>query len=598
MPRSLRLVIAAVLLAAAPAASGCAWADARRRDLADVIDLEVGIGLGVAVDVTATDLAAVGAGAAWSETVGLRDGALGRTEGLVLGLPVAPVTFLAARENGSALIAPPTLLTARLAEEDWTDARPVGRTVARGSTLVPALTGAASPDRPWHRAADLEARVTAGIATVRVGFSPGELLDLLAGLIGLDPAGDDAPAGPAEAPPGAEPGARWIAADLHLHASPPDADGHARLDPEEVVALARSRGVEALAFAPHLWPSHPGRWGYGGRGRGLTRLSVDDGTPAEAVAAFAELGRRLATTRDDDGPIVLTGWEESYGGGHVGVLGADMADALGAGAPPPEPTSVTMLDGGARMETFDPQPAPFARALDAGGVAVIHHPLLRRFAIPFAGRMGVPGFGPWLRSGGPSKRDGDPGAGWIGPSGHGPSDAALRDRYTAAEAFNLTVDAAECAFLLPREERSVERVLRRLDREMLTAGRRIGVTGGSDDHLGWVLPGCWLLVADRSPEGVLDAIRRGRVVLGRPHASSFAARSDRETTWQPIGADLAADRRVQLRWAGPAELWIDGANAGTFRDGHVHEIERGSAHVYRIVIGESRSGWIRVNLGG
>ena len=73
------------------------------------------------------------------------------------------------------------------------------------------------------------------------------------------------------------------------------------------------------------------------------------------------------------------------------------------------------------------------------------------------------------------------------------------------------------------------------------------------------------------------------------------ARSDRVPRWQRIGAVLAADRRVELRWRGSAELFIDGVSQGHIRGGYVHAIQPGSFHFYRIVAGRSLSGYILVN---
>ncbi len=582
-PRGARPILVAVCALGALAALGCAYARDRGRDALDVFRLEVGYGIGLEVDARATDLAAVGLGGSYTKRVGLRDGSFGVGQELALGLPVAPFLWGAASENGTDLPLPPAHLAARVSLRDLTWPRPVGRSQAEGSLLFPFPLGATSPARPLLRRADLEVAATAVVVSVRAGFSPGELLDLIAGLFGLDPAGDDDGAAlePATAEE-AEPGAAWLAADFHVHASPPDAPGHVRLTPEESVALARSRGVEAIVLSPHFWGGSAAQgWRFGGRASGPAGIHTDPERSVERVmAAWADLERRAreaaaGSGTDADGapsprpsprgerenPIVIVGWEEGYGFGHFDCFGADMGKAIAAA----EARGVL----------------PAVAALDLG-VVILNHPFLRPLRFPFGRTGNVPDFDPW---GVPDAR---------------PPEAVrpLVESYHGAEAFNAFVDLAECAFLLPPEDRSVERVLRKIEADILAQRRRIAPVGGCDNHHGWIFPACWVLARERSPEAVIEAVRAGRVVLVRPHAASFAARTDLEPAWHAVGAALAARERVELRWRGRAELFIDGASAGAHRGGFVHEIgtDEGSFHIYRIVRGESRSAWIYVNL--
>jgi hypothetical protein len=54
--------------------------------------------------------------------------------------------------------------------------------------------------------------------------------------------------------------------------------------------------------------------------------------------------------------------------------------------------------------------------------------------------------------------------------------------------------------------------------------------------------------------------------------------------------------RVELRWQGRARLFVDGADRGIHDGGWVHD-EAAGVHTYRIVVGDSRCGFIYANLG-
>jgi len=58
-------------------------------------------------------------------------------------------------------------------------------------------------------------------------------------------------AAPARAAP------RWIAGDLHVHESPPDAPRDVAMSADEIAEAARARGLEFVILTPHLWET---RW--------------------------------------------------------------------------------------------------------------------------------------------------------------------------------------------------------------------------------------------------------------------------------------------------------------------------------------------------
>lgn len=177
-------------------ATGCApvrYIAARGRDLADCFQLNGGFSLGLSAQIKATDLVHLHPGFSMDKKFGFvgRYGGVWEeyNSGTLALLPCVPLGF-----DGSH----PTRLPDPRAESYLN-----ARTAVTGSkglraevqdwcnvVHVPSL---GEPKRPWIDRFDLEVGATALVANARVGFSPGQVVDFLVGIIGFDPAGDDHP---------------------------------------------------------------------------------------------------------------------------------------------------------------------------------------------------------------------------------------------------------------------------------------------------------------------------------------------------------------------------------------------------------------------
>lgn len=680
MPASLR----APLLAALLLTSSCAWLSDRAADLADVFSVEVGAGLGLAVDVKATDLLHPGVGYVQARKAGLSGRRAYWLRDRELGLPFSTLLWAGALRD---------LQLWRLGQlhagavDVWQDAS------------------------VWRRF-DLEVGLFAGVFGLRVGLSPGELVDLFAGLVGFDPAGDDeGPPLPEHGPE--EPGV-WLVGDLHDHCDPPDG-GHAPTTPEETHALARANGLDFVGINPHLWV----------RGR-----------PPGRRPELVELARRVQAL-DGEPPFVIPGVEVMLRGparpsGHVLLLFRDPAeafdfDAPGAGEAEWVMQRLSTLPRARRLWVpahpleHEPVRIPFfpdragtwslaleepAGEVELGGrryqvLATPWHARLRRDgqgqgrvvrlrldprereALPLLGPIGPkPGqLGPsesgpvepgpverrrgeepeargealpellrqaapaaW-RANGPAELDqlelaltrtverelagAPPGTcelevvvdvgreGWVwtrvrrgggerpaismgfgaAPLDDGRPLPALHDvPIDGLETLSGLLHLASLAVGRRGEELDLARAFALLERRMLRERRRLVPLAGSDNHRELVFPTLWAFAATRSREGVFDALRQGRVCVGGPDAASFRVRTDRDPVWRAVGAAPPADRWVELRWRGEAELFVDGRSQGHLRGGFRHQVRPGELHLYRIVRGPSWSGWMHVNL--
>jgi len=126
--------------------------------------------------------------------------------------------------------------------------------------------------------------------------------------------------------------------------------------------------------------------------------------------------------------------------------------------------------------------------------------------------------------------------------------------------------------------------------------RKVAAVGGTDNHKGNVMPTTWVLAADTSERAILDALRAGAVCVGGPEAGSLRARGDGDAAWHRVGDALIAPHQVTLSWDGIARLYIDDVDRGDHPGGFTHATD-GALHTYRIVIANSRSGFIYANLG-
>lgn len=172
------LVFAALLGLALSSCSAPGYFGDRARDLADVFVLTVSAGPEVSADVQATDLVHLSVGGGAHGEAGFIGRHVGTAGVMTLGLPVAP--FI---EDG--------VLYGRFVFTETSGAWEEGD-VQDECYIVHALgAGETNPKSDaWH-ALDLEVGATV-LVGARVGLRPGELVDFLAGLLGLDPIGDDA----------------------------------------------------------------------------------------------------------------------------------------------------------------------------------------------------------------------------------------------------------------------------------------------------------------------------------------------------------------------------------------------------------------------
>lgn len=170
----------------------CGYLRDRAHDLLDPFRVDVGYGLGIYADVRATDWLAAGAGLHQVHTAGVHGRFVGTSQTRQLGIPLSMLG-----ETESEM----TPLLGGTSRFDWR------RDVVPGQILVfPVMhlgrTGilACSLAERDVRVADLGASLTLGVVGVSLGFSPGEVLDLLLGIVGIDLAGDDDASRPPPAP--------------------------------------------------------------------------------------------------------------------------------------------------------------------------------------------------------------------------------------------------------------------------------------------------------------------------------------------------------------------------------------------------------------
>lgn len=657
------------LLLAPLLCGSCAWLADRGRDLADVVSLEVGAGLGLSIDVKATDFLHPGVGYAQARKAGFSGRRSYWLRDRELGLPFSALLWVGALRD----------------LELW-----------RLGGLHASAIDTWQDHGAWRRA-DLELGLFAGLFGLRIGISPGELVDLLAGLVGLDPAGDD------EGPPlAAEPeeAGVWLVGDLHEHCDPPDG-GHAPTTPEETRQLARVAGLDFVGITPHLW--------------------LEGTAPAERPE-LVELGRRVRALDDEPGPIVLPGFEVMLGGaarpeGHVLLLVPDPALAFDWSLPggdeeqwvaarlaslpreqrlwvpahplDHEPVRIPFFPDWAGTWGLAEERPEGELALGARRYQVLGTPWRERLrrgrgqhrvvrlrldpavrallpALPTDQRVNLRGGyqdGSWrgpeqlsalargcvieallapalagelaqlqiaLREAIQHELTHEPAGPWelelgidVGKNGwqwtrlgctreaidtvrQGFGVAPLGSDGLALPApHEVPIDGLETVSGLLHlaglgvgrrgDELEPARVFALLERRMRAERRRLVPLAGSDNHRELIFPNLWVFAAERSRAALFRALREGRVCVGGPETCSFRARSDREPAWQAVGAALAADRTVELRWQGQAELFADGVSLGAHVGGYRHTIEAGTWHLYRIVRGPSRSGWIHVN---
>ena len=577
--------------------TGCAYLRERALDAVDVIHVVGGIGWGLHADVKASDYLHLGVGYAEIRKAGLSGRDVVWQRDREVGLPVSALPWIGALREGTG---------ARL-----------GHFHLNVQDLL-------AYEDPWRRA-DVGASVTAGLFTVGCGFSPGQLVDFLAGLVGFDPASDDR--GSATPPPSAA-GLNWVRGDLHVHCTPPDKPSHATNSPEQLLQLASTDHFGFLGLNPHLFTG--------------SQPLLQSGT--KKFLSWVETQSQDAGA----GPALIHGFEvtSSYGSnGHALLLTRKPLSAY---------RFASALSGG-ELATKVRETLP-----DKDCLLIPTHPRTRRLKIPYYWDLTAPwpGAGAFARPGPyglseeltvenvvvvrctnpPADRQrlvemvtrereragnrrlkilhikdgetiaklsywGDPQKWkWEEPSSPFTNNASTRDfsrhAFDGLEALTLGHHLGELAVGRRGDELAVNDVFPLLDRRIAQEHKRYIATGGSDNHRELLQPTTWVLAKAGTTADVFDALVAGRIVVGGIEASSFEARSDLDPKWQPIGADLQAGSKVALRWQGTATLVVDGSRHPPRKDGYTHSIQPGSFHFYRLEAGpgsRSRSNWIYVN---
>jgi hypothetical protein len=269
----------------------------------------------------------------------------------------------------------------------------------------------------------------------------------------------------------------------------------------------------------------------------------DRGRRARWLAAYETVATQARAT---EGITLIPGVEYTViNYGHFGVSGVDAAALRGD---------------------------DFLDAADAAGAfVVVNHP----FAVPTK-LPGVPvserdlSFKPWTE-----------GRGAVPPAVDG------------VEVWNVPLGVANL-FSAPGGKTGEQSAWIEADARARATRRPMVAVGGTDNHLNSITPTTWVLAADASEASILGALRSGAVCVGGPEAGGLEARGAGDQAWVPIGGVAHGDR-VELRWPGRAQLFVDGVDRGEHDGGFVDDAAAG-VHTYRIVVGESRCGFVYANL--
>ena len=198
-------LLISLLVAILAAIAGCAtpvgtYAKDRGNDFADMFKLSGGPKLGIHADVQATDFVHLGLGGG----VGYVGGFYGREidggmEGDV-NLPVVQIAslFSSGQKNSNENHIPAALVIHGHLERMDIEGHFPKDYCGDKCFISPLIAGAwvgkdkqEIKDKPFYRLFDIESGVTIGVVGVRVGFSPGELVDFFLGWTGIDIVSDD-----------------------------------------------------------------------------------------------------------------------------------------------------------------------------------------------------------------------------------------------------------------------------------------------------------------------------------------------------------------------------------------------------------------------
>lgn len=342
--------------------------------------------------------------------------------------------------------------------------------------------------------------------------------------------------------------AEWYQGDLHQHVTPPDRPGDVFATLERFQAAARREGIDFAVLTPHIWES---------RARGQR--------DAQEIAAW--LGEPKT---GHNPPLVIRAIEHTRSSpGHI---------------------MIGFLDERAFAEEIKRTGAarPLAlRLLDRGALVFLNHPMGIPERVAFFHDRFDPSWKPLTR-----------------PEAFAREDPALRAeaeeilaRCHGFEVLNRSIAFVERLTGTPRERTHLDKAFCALDREVLRQRRRMVGIGGSDNHAVFFAGATWVDARALTADAIREAILAGRVVVGGKAATALRATTDRAPGGGGVGANLPAEKWVELRFPGRALVWRDGELAGEFEGVYRDEtLARAELHIYRIAIGDSWSNHVYVNL--
>lgn len=199
--RGVRAVAALLPLLFAGCAPALSYAEDRLLDLADPVKLGLGYGVGLNLSLEPTELLRAGIGVSNEVRAGWEGRVLGSWAETEWGVLLAYAHYrgrLPRTPDGEEILGPAD----GSAEWELVVVTPLWGRLPDAAAWAPAGVRKGTPPVRWL---DVEAAATLLVPSVRIGFSPGEVADLLVGFLALDLADDD---GRSPRAPGAR--ERWI----------------------------------------------------------------------------------------------------------------------------------------------------------------------------------------------------------------------------------------------------------------------------------------------------------------------------------------------------------------------------------------------------
>lgn len=304
-----------------------------------------------------------------------------------------------------------------------------------------------------------------------------------------------------------------LAGDMHCHVRPPDAPYHVSRGFAETVRLAEEEDLDFVVLTPHV----------------NSRFFLDAGARDWVQRTQHEIRDRitaLATHSEAPTLLVIPGMEYTdYLHGHIGLGFADIDAVL---------SKVSVDEARARPEHF------FQAWQAEGGTITIHHPFLT--GLPKAPIAELHYDLSWHPD--------DPRFSEL---------KYLADHADAVETWNESVGHVRDRYFLGDPGWELRQATHFIERETKRRGSAIAPVGGSDSHGSWIRPTTWVLAAERSANGIRDAIQHARTCVRAADACTFEARTTGD--WAQIGASLTTDpeHTVEMRARGDAKYFVNGA---------------------------------------